>query len=251
MKNFRKPFPTRFRALLENKDDVSPLKREVTQTELAKAFVENGTPVTRQTISLYANGGTSPDIEKFKFIADFFNVSYDYLLGESESVKREYIDFAKKTGLSDEAISLLSSYQLKANAILEKSSDQYRFDLVPKQVANTYLEIINTLLTEALFDKYAFSISNYSANTGCYNYLTKKIKSDTLTKDDLTAKRRFGISVFNYDGMGFPLDDDVKTAIVSSIERDNSYRKWNLSKLQEDIALAISEHIIEFIEEME
>ena len=104
VESYDKPFPSRLRQLLDNENNISPLGRVITQKELAKAFHDAGMPVTRQTISLYANGETKPDLEKFKFIADYFHVSYDYLLGETESTQRETVDIVEQTGLSEKTI---------------------------------------------------------------------------------------------------------------------------------------------------
>lgn len=61
------PFPKRLRILMENRNDISPLKRSVTQAELARHL-----GITRQAVSAYALGTSVPDMLKFKTIADFF-----------------------------------------------------------------------------------------------------------------------------------------------------------------------------------
>lgn len=53
-------------------------EKELTQTELGKIF-----SLSKQTISSYENGGSTPGQETLKKIADFFNVSIDYLLGHT------------------------------------------------------------------------------------------------------------------------------------------------------------------------
>jgi len=86
-------------------------ENDVNQTELANAI-----GVRRQTISLYANGQSSPEIEKLQKIADFFrkkgvDVSYEKLLGESENVLRENVDIGDRLGLTDKAIHNLEKLQ--------------------------------------------------------------------------------------------------------------------------------------------
>ena len=54
-------------------------KKGLTQTELGKFF-----NLSKQTISSYENGGSSPDKEMLQLLADFFNVSTDYLLGRTD-----------------------------------------------------------------------------------------------------------------------------------------------------------------------
>jgi DNA-binding XRE family transcriptional regulator/phage FluMu protein Com len=57
---------------------------KVTQEMLAKHL-----GVTRQTVSLYANGQIVPDIYKAQQIADYFDVGIGYLLSDIEKI--EYI----------------------------------------------------------------------------------------------------------------------------------------------------------------
>lgn len=65
--NYFNPFPTALRRIME--------ERGTTQDELA-----NFLGVTRQSISCYCGGDTSPTIETLVKIADYFNVSVDWLL---------------------------------------------------------------------------------------------------------------------------------------------------------------------------
>ncbi len=69
-----KPFPTRLRALME--------ERGITQEELGKAVGKS-----RPTISCYANGTAFPDVETVVELAQFFGTSADYLLGMPNSVR--------------------------------------------------------------------------------------------------------------------------------------------------------------------
>lgn len=93
-----KPFPKRLRQLMEDTG--------TTQEELAAAV-----GVQRQTISKYASGLNTPDIEKFERIADFFNVSFDYLLGRSKSKRHENHDIVEETGLSEAAVERLKAFK--------------------------------------------------------------------------------------------------------------------------------------------
>lgn len=77
-------FPLLLRALMENKNDISPLRRTVSQSELAEAV-----GVTRQAISTYALGTSVPDMLRFKAIADFFHVNYGFLLGATNIISND------------------------------------------------------------------------------------------------------------------------------------------------------------------
>ena len=73
------------------------LARGLNQVEFAKAM-----GVSKQCVSNWENDNVMPSIEMLIKIADFFNVTTDYILGRNE---RTYIDV---TGLSDEQISHIS-----------------------------------------------------------------------------------------------------------------------------------------------
>ncbi|MBO5907387.1 MAG: helix-turn-helix transcriptional regulator [Clostridia bacterium] len=69
------------------------------QSELAEA-----TGINQRTISNYETGKTEPDAAALIKLADFFNVSIDYLVG------RTYVDFytdKKKNEIIDEIIEKL------------------------------------------------------------------------------------------------------------------------------------------------
>lgn len=94
----QKIFPTRLRELME--------KGKISQPQLAAAV-----GVQRQTISNYACGQSSPDWETLVRIAEFFDVSSDYLLGISDVQKaipnlRMICDY---TGLNIDAVNALHS----------------------------------------------------------------------------------------------------------------------------------------------
>ncbi|KAB3533842.1 helix-turn-helix transcriptional regulator [Alkaliphilus pronyensis] len=133
-----KPFPKALRELME--------ETKTTQPMLAKAI-----GVTRQAISLYCTGQSTPNIDIFVMIADYFNVSFDYLLGRSAAKNRENIDIQQRTGLSEGAIenicmltNMLYSYKETNNTI--------EFTLEPK-------DILNELITSASFAKLIFDLA--------------------------------------------------------------------------------------------
>ncbi|MGI6152974.1 MAG: helix-turn-helix domain-containing protein [Christensenellaceae bacterium] len=83
------PFPSRLRELLE--DDQPG----------GQAKLANRLGITRQAVSTYSQGISLPDIYRFCQIADYYDVSFDYLLGQSISKKRENAEISKETGLDD------------------------------------------------------------------------------------------------------------------------------------------------------
>lgn len=91
-------FAIRLKGLMENK---------VTQQQLADVL-----NIKRQTISLYLNGVSLPPIEKLVDIANYFNVSTDYLLGltDVKSVQADIKAMCEYTGLSEKSLKVLNMY---------------------------------------------------------------------------------------------------------------------------------------------
>ena len=108
------------------------------------------------SLSAYQNGTAEAGITKLKKIADYFNVSSDYLLGghENKTMDNEAIRVA--TGLSNEAIELLR--QLK----------EYNFALDEKGNKNDLVSMI---------------ITHRSCQTLFAQMLLLKIECDEITKN--------------------------------------------------------------------
>lgn len=115
-KTLQESFSERLDELMNNKYNISPLKRKITQAELADEICNKGIPIKRQTISLYINGKAMPDLEKFKIIADFFRVPYEYLFGTSEVIDRDNVQIANELGLKEEAIEVLKNFKRNASS---------------------------------------------------------------------------------------------------------------------------------------
>lgn len=101
----KSPFPVALRALMSEK----PV---TTQEKLAEI-----TGKTRQTVSQYVNGVSEPGYDTLIKIADYFDVSIDYLLGRTKdrSMKPSVID---ELGISESVATWFKS-------IKEESTDHY------------------------------------------------------------------------------------------------------------------------------
>ncbi|MDO4199660.1 MAG: helix-turn-helix transcriptional regulator [Clostridia bacterium] len=79
---------------------------KITQIELAKKL-----GITRQSISQYMEGTMLPNAEKLYLIADFFDVSSDYLLGKTDarSYSTDIIKVCNFTGLNEEFVKYLNT----------------------------------------------------------------------------------------------------------------------------------------------
>jgi len=89
--NYHSPFPRRLRLLFD-------------ETRTSQAALAEHIGVSRQAISQWSNGNTTPDCYNFKKLADYFNVPLEYLYGETDSRSQENIRLVNELGLSDEAI---------------------------------------------------------------------------------------------------------------------------------------------------
>ena len=93
------PFPTAISSLLK--------ERKITPGELAGHL-----GVTRQTVSNYCLGQTTPSFQLLCEIADFFDVSTDFLLGRTDvqSPSVEIQAISASTGLSEQNIATLQVF---------------------------------------------------------------------------------------------------------------------------------------------
>lgn len=94
---YNSPFATVLRDLL--------IERGKTQGDIA-----NITGKTRQTVSQYCNGASEPGYDTLVKIADYFNVSLDYLLGRTEDPS-QHPCAANELGLTQKSIGVLSLAQ--------------------------------------------------------------------------------------------------------------------------------------------
>ncbi len=199
---YEKPFPTRLRMLLAEKN--------MTQTDLADAFKNSGLKVTRQTISSYANGETVPDIMRFKFIADFFDVPYDYLLGASPTRERKNVQIGAELGLEDAAINELKRYNDSANRGFPP--DMYR------------LMAMNQLIADSRSYDFFWNVVSYVSYKNGYKEKIKKLLEDE--REDIKT------------AMGVSYMDIVKEQI--------QYREWIMVESIRKFAMDFAEKVSQF-----
>ena len=132
--NYSKAFPTVMRYLMQT----------TTQAELAGYLSK-----TRQSITYYCDGSSSPDWETLVKIADYFDVTTDYLLGRTADPKRSP-SAMDELGLSGDALIHLRGCKKDGsidamNLLLEN----YRFIQLVAQISRFVDNISrNTLLSK-------------------------------------------------------------------------------------------------------
>lgn len=176
IRSYKEVFKNRFNELLQKSIEEGHQQKEITEK----------TGISPASITQYKNGTSVPKGAVLESLANYFNVSANYLLGKSDTPTYTFEDINKKTGLSQKAIETL--YKLQHNCF-EKDIDITE----DKKIDNFYssqLDILNLLfedsekLIELLND-----IKTYKENYKKSNLKTKEDKEKNdfyeykLTKD--------------------------------------------------------------------
>lgn len=101
------------------------ISKWLTQTELAKKL-----NISQQTVAK-AESGEEPSLNTIKAYHNHFNVPYNTLLGESDSLLEENVKINQELGLSDESIAVIKGMSNKSlamlNAFLSLDSETINF----------------------------------------------------------------------------------------------------------------------------
>ena len=162
IKSYNLPFPTRFRELLS--------ERDINQQEIAD-FIG----VKRQTIAQWKDGKTAPDIYNFQKLIEFFDIPYEYLLGDTDSRAKENIDVSNTLGLSDESIETLKNWVresiehvddkgVKCSGIVDYLLSNENFILLVEYVKKSIDENLSDLDYEK--NKFRYEVEMYSKLKG-------------------------------------------------------------------------------------
>lgn len=167
---FNSPFSKRLRELLDNK--------KISNTEFA--YIMNVSP---QMVSFWRNGDNIPDIKKVCIMADYFNVSIDYLLGRTDiaTTQTDIHTACKVTGLSEESIIKLSKIDSEYKRYLDSFIDFERFE-----EALEYLKRISITTT----DRNAFNF--------IYSNIWNKLESDSEIDVDFLQTQSCKFISHNY-----------------------------------------------------
>ncbi|MCI8387583.1 MAG: helix-turn-helix transcriptional regulator [Clostridiales bacterium] len=148
---------------------------------LTQNDVSEGVGVSRQSIAFYEKESRTPDAEVIARLADYFNVSTDYLLGITNNRTNEYAGIGNATGLSDEAITRL--HELVEAMSHNTNSGMNMKDFLScslKKEARRQLMTLNILITKPdalnIIGKYLFDeadkimIPEYKLIDDCEDY---------------------------------------------------------------------------------
>lgn len=240
-------------ALMDNKDGISPLGRKVQQKELAKVL-----GCKRQVIGCYMNGKYLPDLERFKRIADFFGASYDFLLGKTNAVERKNYRIASDTGLSDEAIRVLTNFKSDADMILDTNSDFFECEQIGKMQAQQTLTLLNILISEDYLPWMAISIWSYAEKVKqikrkikalkTLEELKSKLGDDFVLMDHQDLLEEVGDNEMMKGVQKLPNNGPLLVYVIKSLEDELDYQEWSITKSQTDFALNAAKKIMDSVE---
>lgn len=109
------------------------LRGEKSQIEVAKAL-----NISRSALSYYESGERTPDINVLYSMAQYFDVTADYLLGLTDMKKPdiEKAAIAKKTGLSERSIDVLQVLKETSGATGSTATDDFLYRFLELQAIN-------------------------------------------------------------------------------------------------------------------
>ena len=157
------------------------LKLERKRLNLTQKQLAERLDFTEQQISNYEKDSRQPDDATLLKLANFFDVSTDYLLGNTHSRLTTNTDLSRNLGLSDNAIQKLSIFAQKN----DWNADIYDDEITSFQ---NYSLIINKLIENENFDILIYFIRKY-----IYSIQKKKLKKEIflnefVNKDDSSEK---------------------------------------------------------------
>lgn len=191
-------------------------EKNMSFAELSKALAEREVYISHTNLKNYEildpehalYGRTnSMSIEYVVAFADFYDVSVDYLLGNSNSRKTEYENVAIQLGLSDDAIEKLIYYKQlseeKGNTKLQMERDTA---LINDFITSSSFDYILSKVKYSLLAEYMYKLAQNEHQA----FLREHDEGDITKAKELLAK-------YGY----FTLENDV----VANVEMDNAIRE--------------------------
>lgn len=124
---------------LEFRSRLAMLMKDMTQTELARK-----TNLTRQAIAKYCSGKCLPTAQPLYQLANYFNVSCDYLLGREEGTSHALETIIKSIGLTEQSLRVLMNYN---------SYKDMKYEIAA----------VNTLLTHSESSDFLIALAKYTS----------------------------------------------------------------------------------------
>lgn len=107
------------------------LKQLRLQKGLSQQALADKLDISQQSVYKYENQITEPNIDMLKVIADFFDISVDYLIGHSSCSHK--VEHVQETALNEDELSLIQKYRA-----LSPSSRSALQNLINELLQNTH-----------------------------------------------------------------------------------------------------------------
>ena len=202
---------------------LSTLMRE---TETTQAALADYLGITRQSVSQYMVGKTIPDIYILKQIAKYFNVTYEYLLGETQSKQKENIEINQKIGFNDKVINALVNVTKQTgvgyNVINDFLDDIGTFGFACD------ISKIRTLIKNTMNDMQKAHQSSPNG-AGLRNYTKAIYEENAASNQTLTTNN---VTVPSTEYIEF-LISKVENKIMNAVEKITNYS--DLKELERDL----------------
>ena len=152
--------------------------RGLSQEEFA-----NEINVTRQTISKWELGTTIPDMEKLKLISNYFGVSIDELVSETNINEKQYVDDKEFVGVDEKYIPKKDAEEVRKSYVEQNKKSN-------KVILARYLPFIIVLILIIVIMIFMFTMFNKMSNktetTTIFDKATNMIDKTTDIMDKAT-----------------------------------------------------------------
>lgn len=210
--------------------------REERGNEYPRQRVANDLGITRASLEYYEKGMRMPDIEKLNMLADYYNVSADYLLGRTEvrCTDRSLHSVSEATGITEKAaenLCELGKKYVSVSMFLEDEKVDELFKMLNEVIMNKFsYRYFDSVIRKRLADD--FSKLTDKAGSG--------VNGITFTKDDIG-----GYSCYHaLQAMLSPLSGVFcYDKIYNELEETAKIKKYGVKKYDMNYTLPdISEH---------
>ena len=213
-------FPTILRELL----------MDTTQEKLASYC-----GVQRQSIAQWKDGKTKPDIVSLKRIAEFFNVSTDYLLGLTEcpTSDKDEAFICEYTGLSADAVNKLN-FILDLHYDMQNGTNDY---YKRKGEIITNFNFLNYLICDENFIALLYTISDY-----LYSYARCEYIKNTYPNLDYRPLEERVVTALFDEGVFQRTIDEMEIVDNDFLYEKNEKQPMYLYKIQKSFMDAVESY---------
>lgn len=155
----------------------------------------------------WENGKTVPDFETVITLAKYFNVTVDYLVGNSDVRKWENAGINSELGLTDKSIEVIKSLKISNTKLTPDDPDFLESD------SRLLIDVFNDFIEDEYNFKHFLTALKYLSNWGSYNEYIEPEKQE----NDIGSFRN--ISVFDTKHYLYKqLLNELLDAIITELE---------------------------------